>query len=141
MGEKIMLDEETKKALTGLAPFSAEVVFDFTPELYEKRGIKEEFRPVYSLRVFTKAEQDSILTALESDDTGKKLFEITRKAVMGWSTVIDIGNSELIEYVGDKNGCSAEVFGRITQVDRTAIFGKLSFVSGLRKTEQLGLGA
>jgi len=142
MAEKVYLDEETKKQLMGLAPFSAEVTFEFTPSTYEKRGVKSDFRPVFSLRVFTKAEQDSVIAALNDDvNTGKKLFEITRKVVMGWRNVLDIGSLEMIEFKGDKSGCDENLFGRISQVDRSEIFAHLSFVSGLRKVETLGLGS
>jgi hypothetical protein len=144
MAEKIALSDDIKKALTGLAPFSPDKLFDFTPDHYlnEKRALPKEVIPVYQIRVFTKSEQDTVLAEFNKDDKdGGKLYDITRKSVMGWRNVVDIAAEEMIEYKSaiDK-GADDSVFSRITRNDRDAIFSRILAVSGLVRADKLGFG-
>ena len=151
MGEKITLSDEMKKALTGLAPFSPDKTFDFTPEHYItvkdgekviKRNLPKSVIPVYKIRVFTKNEQDEVLSEFAKDDKdGGRLYEITRKAVMGWENVIDIAAEEKIDFVAAEKGASDTVFSRITRNDRDAIFSRILAVTGLVRPERLGFGS
>ena len=142
MADKIYLDDEMKKALLGLAPYSPEVPFDFTPKHYQDRGLADELIPIYSLRTLTKGEQETIAAEFRRENSdGGKLYEITRKAVKGWKNVIDIGFMEAVPYKSAADGGADDsVFQRISKNDREAIFSHILAVSGLVRADRLGFG-
>jgi hypothetical protein len=142
----IKLDEETKKALLGVAPFSTASRNEFTPAIYLRKNedgtdvIPEHARPVFILRPFAKVERDVALRIAATVETVSiaEIDECTRKIVTGWRNLFDAGTGEEIQYSG-VDGCSASLWEDIPSMVRGAIFSRAILISGLLFGERLGL--
>lgn len=150
MGEKTkrVMDEETRKKLEGLLPFSVKSTTEFTPSSIGE-DIPEEYRPVFSIRPFNREEMRSATTIFkglsndsESGDLEKedKLAECSRKVVMGWKNLFDVGTGEEIEYTQDVNGgADKEKFEMITPDMKASILVESVRISGLLNLSKVGL--
>ena len=142
MGDKRILDEETRRQLQGYTPFSAEATMNFTPAEFE--NIKDEtIRPVFSLSPFTQEQKDQLVlnskeyepgvTAPEkigviADKNKKVLFD----SVKGWKNLFDSGNGEEIPYGEDG-------FNRLAGFIVSAIRQEVERISCLTEPTKLSL--
>lgn len=153
--ERKVMDEETRKILTGLAPFSINSKFDFTPESYKTKKrdaegkvldeylIDECFWPVFTIRPWSRKETlESVkaLTKFQNDMDDTAIRELVRKAVVGWDNLIDVSKSEEITYEAESdNGAKKSVFESFPLTLVLDISHKIGNISGLNKDERLGL--
>lgn len=144
MATERRIDEDVKKQLIGMLPFSSSRQVDFTPEKYD--CIPEEYRPVFKMRPLTTAEAENVketlikMKDLKTIDLERRTKEAVRKCLVGWDNFIDIGKEEYIEYKEDAIcGCDKELFSAIP----TSIIGDMFFyltkLSGLLDIEKLSL--
>ena len=111
MTTKRILDEATKKALLGVAPMSSNSKFKFTPEVFSKVNVSEEFKPIFYIRGLTvdeagtldKLVSESASAAINKDLWNEKAFELTRKLIVDWENVFDIGSGEEISFIAESN--------------------------------------
>ena len=107
MGEKRVLDEETRKKLYGYVPFSTDATVNFTPE--EFNAISDvTLRPIFQVRSFAQAELTQTRINYRSYNPDGKAEEneaIVEKnrvilcgCISGWSNYFDSGTGEEIEY-------------------------------------------
>ena len=114
MSEKKIMDEETKKILTGLAPFSIKSTIDFVPEAYMTKDsetgdylIAKDLWPTFTVRPWNRKESTESVKALmkfQEDTDDAKIRELTRKAVVGWENLIDVSTMEEVEFMAETDG-------------------------------------
>jgi hypothetical protein len=145
MAEKRIMDEATKEKLHGLLPFSTKATINYTPEFYKEAEVPEEFRPVFVLRPYARDEVKNarkVLTSVEKDEVQKEdnFIELSRKVVVGWNNLYDVGNGEEIEYVQDSTGGACkEIYDNIPTPVKAAILIQAVKISGLFDLAKLGL--
>jgi hypothetical protein len=130
MGERRVLTDEMRQQLAGYLPFSANEKIEYTPAFFlrkkevwseEKKQfettdeylIPDGFRPVFTIRSFTKAEYDDAAKimhreVLDADnkkmlDTAADTKELVRNVVLGWKDFVDIGTLQEIPFKADAN--------------------------------------
>jgi len=136
---ELKLDEETKKSLIGLMPFSQEATTEFTPEIFKKLDIGEEFKPVFTQRSFTRKERNE-MRAGAMTFRGSDVFKYARISVVGWRNLYDLATGNEIEFSADKDkGASKELFGLISDEIAAELFNNASKISGLLSAEKMGL--
>lgn len=153
--ERKEMDEETRKLLTGLAPFSINSKIDFTPESYKTKKrdaegkvleeylIDESFWPTITIRPWSRKETLESVKALtkfqnDMDDTG--IRELVRKATVGWNNLIDVSKNEEITFEAEADGgAKKSVFESFPLTLILDISHKIGNISGLNKDERLGL--
>ena len=108
--EKRMLTPEVRAALLSKIPFSVNATTEYTPKPYmtkikdsegkdtDEYSIPEEFRPVFTVRSFTKQESYDVKKVCTKGEE-KGIQEWTRKVVIGWKNMFDAGTLEEIEYI------------------------------------------
>ncbi len=151
--EKRVLTDEVRKALISKVPFSVSATIEYTPPTYltktkDAQGndldyvIPEEYRPVFTLRSFTKIEMDTIkknITTNKSPDE-RYIRDITRKVIVGWANLFDAGSMQDIEYKSDTTGgCDKDLWDMIPLQVVSEILTYVSQISGLLPTERVGL--
>lgn len=144
MAEKVF-DEEVRKQLLGVLPFSVSATINYTPAQYDE--IPEEFRPNFLLRAFNKAESEKVRATLLRASTMKTLDlekatkEFVRQCVMGWDNLIDAGTMDPIDYKEEAGvgGCSKDLFDTLPVSVVGDIFKYIARISGLLNIEKLGL--
>lgn len=146
---KYVLDEETKKSLLGLSPFSIDETVEFTPEFYKipKLAIPEKMWPTFKIRPFARPEREAVrriivdLTTDPKSAAHVKVIEWARKITIGWENLIDIATGEEISYKADKDGgADKELFETLTESLISALLYKSIQMSGLVNVERAGLG-
>lgn len=150
MGEKRILDEETRKQLLGYVPFSVDATIDYTPTEYE--AVRDEsLRPVFKLRSLTQAEVTQLnhnsLGYLKKDVTHEEMSVISEKnillvraCILGWTNLFDAGTGEEIEYKSvTSGGCDEEIFKRLPGWLQQNIMTFVRQISGLSLAENLSL--
>lgn len=155
MSEDKVMDEETRKILTGLAPFSIKSTIDFVPESYQVKVkdadgkdtdqclISQDFWPTFTVRPWSRKESNDSVKALmkfqtDTDDTA--IRELCRKATVGWENLIDVGTMSNIPYESDSDkGAKKDIFESFTLSLILDISHKIGNISGLNKHEKLAL--
>lgn len=153
--EKKVLDEATRQALLGLSPFSLNSTIDFVPASYKiknKEGqyvIPEDLWPTFTIRPWTKVENEAVkkslskastLTGDQANKAEAESKESVRKAIKGWSNLIDAGTCEEIEFESDAEGGASKVaFEQFPAALISDLLNKCCSVSGLLDMERLGL--
>lgn len=153
----IDLTENVKNEMLGLLPFDEETEDRFTPLQFLKKDkngafvISQEYHPVFILKPWTKKEKDSMTLLVSRIDVAnsaedrvrftKTINEETRKKVLRIENLYDIGKQELIECpIDEKLNCiSVEIWNKIPEIIKTALYFRLSTISGLTTNEKLGL--
>ena len=125
----------------GLLPLSNESEISYTPEAY--KDVPEEYRPIFKVRPFTKAEETIVKRHISSDDKisgEEKTYESVRKCLIGWENLIDLGSNSIIEYKAhEKGGCEKELFHRLPSLIIADLFLYIGKISGLLDLEKRGL--
>ena len=152
MAEHTMTDE-VRKLLLSKMPFSISSTIEYTPPTYTNKKkdaegndtaeyeIPEDYRPAFTVRPFSKGEADNLrkVTANKTPDEAV-LKSNTRKAVVGWRNMWDIGTMTELEYKADINGgLDKDLFDSIPLQVVTELFLYISTVSGILPAERLGL--
>jgi hypothetical protein len=140
--EKRILDEATRAKLAGLVPFSDDAKVEFTPAVFENRGIDADLRPVFTLRGFRKTEKANtrkLLKDLEkADETAFK--EAARKCILAWRNLFDAGTGEEIAFEIDADGdLKREIYDRLPVTVVGQILFEIARISGLLDMDKLGL--
>lgn len=140
----LKLDEDMRRELLGVLPFSSKAVIWHTPETYEE--IAEEYRPKFQLRCFSKKEAEDVrsfmlqLAKEKPEIVERKTREYVRKCIVGWENLIDLGLCEYIEYAQDETGgCDKDLFASIPVPVVGDIFHYLAKMSGLLQVEKRSL--
>lgn len=139
MGEKI-LTEELREEMFGLLPFSASETFTYVPKCFEK--FPEELRPIFTLRSVEDTAKKRMFTLLKAGDKipDEQFREVTRKYVVGWEQLYDLGTMEVIPYEVDEDGGAKKVlFASIPSKVVGEVLAHLSRVSGLTDIEREAL--
>jgi hypothetical protein len=135
--EKRILDEETRRQLLGYTPFSGEQSIPFTPDGFP--NVKEEFKPVFSIRPFSQAELSQLRNNLsnnKSDDNEK----IIRSCIVGWVNFFNSGTGEEIGYrSAPQGGVDKELYQILPSAIQVSITKFIKKISGLSTMEELGL--
>jgi len=150
MEERILTDEMREKLLGDL-PFSASATMEYIPKHFSKKDesdkdiIPKEFQAVFALRGMTKPEKKEAKKYIthikdKGEKTADGIIEITRKCIMEWKNVFDLGTKKEIEYKADpEGGADKEMFDRLPEAVISDLFIYLSKISGLLDTTMLGL--
>lgn len=150
-----MMDEDLRKKLHGLAPFSIKSTTKYTPPIYGE-DIPEEFRPIFYIRPYSRAEIKSAkkvlaeiskseekiasMTAEESEALEESIYELARKVVMNWDRFYDAGSGSMIPYESDINGgVDKELFYLIPSTIVGMILAEAVKISGMIDISKLGL--
>lgn len=151
------LDNEAKKALLGLAPFSLTSTIGFVPNSYqikkkekdEDEGeyiIPEKYWPTIHIRPFTKLEGEQVKKALvqvAKDGNPKSLQEskeLVRKIIKGFDNLIDVGAEEILEFEIDETGfLKKDIYDRFSDTLISDILKKCTNISGITDIERQGL--
>ncbi len=143
------LTKNERKMMLGLLPFDGETIDKFTPKQY--KSIPEKYKPVFHLKPWNQKEKDEITliisklevakdNAKEKVDITKELNESTRKKICNIENLFDVGLEKIIDCPMDKDGyVSDEMWSRMPEVIKTALYFQLSIISGITTAEQLGL--
>ena len=141
-GKKLILTDEMRKELFGLAPFSPEQKFEWSPKKFAVTSLPAEFVPVYILSCFTLEEKEAVdlqlkeATKMSLDD----IRAIIRPKIHDMKNVIDIGSSSILPFVGGpEQGISKELLLTFSKLLVEEIFYYLIHASGIMDTEKLGL--
>jgi hypothetical protein len=146
---KHILNDETRKALLGYVPFSADCKIPFTPD--EFANIKDEsYRPIFEIRSFTQAElsqlkhnSQSLINDASSEklmSTADKNLSLVRECVCGWKNLFDVGTREEIEFVkSPEGGCEEKVFQSLPVWLKRSILEFVKKISGLSEPEELSI--
>ncbi len=143
-----IMTDEVKKLLISRLPFSTNAVTDFTPPTYMIKDdsgvllIPEEFRPVFSIRAFTKLESDTLKKSfVNAKNNDENLIRSTaRKATMGWRNMYDVGTGDEIPFEADELGqCTRALFDTLPLVVVSELLNYMSQVSGIIVSEVAGL--
>ena len=150
MGEKRILDEETRKQLLGYVPFSTEATIKFTPD--EFKSIKDEtLRPVFEVRSLTQAEvirmNKNSSGYLAKDITHEQVRDIAERnciiisaCILGWVNLFDAGNGREIEFkASPSGGCDEKIFKLLPGWLQGSILDFVRNISGLSLAENLSL--
>ena len=143
---KRILDEETRKALLGSLPFSASVTIDCTLVISKL----PDFNPTFTVRSFTKKEEDQIKAngqALSSEATSGEIaavadknLEIIRDCISGWKNLVDIGTEEEIDFVANPaGGCDKDAFARLPRWMKVEIFGFIRKITSINAPEGVSI--
>jgi len=144
MAEKRVMDEETKKKMHGLLPFSTKSTIKYTPEVYGD-DVPEDFKPVFTIRPYSREEVKGarkILGSITDNNVEKEdeLNEWSRKVVVGWENLYDAGSGEEIEYVQDSTGgADKELYDVLPVTVKALILVQAVKISGLLDLSKLGL--
>jgi len=146
-----MLTPEVRAALLSKIPFSVNATTEYTPKPYmtkikdsegkdtDEYSIPEEFRPVFTVRPFTKQESYDVKKVCTKGEE-KGIQEWTRKVVIGWKNMFDAGTLEEIEYKADPSGgADKDYFGTIPEYVVADILMYVSSISGILDKDKLGL--
>jgi len=151
------MDEETRKILTGLAPFSINSKFDFVPASYltKKRDaegkelneylIPECFHPTITIRPWSRKETiESVkaLTKFQTDMDDTLIRDLVRKSVQGWVNLLDASTAEEVAFEPESatdTGAKKSLFESFPLTLILDISHKIGNISGLNKHEKLGL--
>ena len=143
--EKRVLDEATKAALIGIAPFSCNSRVNFTPDIFQNIGIENQFIPVFVIRGLSVDEGkklDSLMTDaqdLKTDVFNERAFELTRNTIVDWRNVFDAGSGEEIAFIAESGACSASCFNALSVNVKNALFFQVMKIRGLTPAAKLGL--
>ena len=140
--KELILTEDVKKAMLGLMPMSQGATIEYTPRAYKNSRIPEDFRPVFEIESFTKAECNEINQAYKTSEglSEAKRDRITRKRVKNWKSVWELSTSQQIVYDGsEESGCHGECYSKLTDAQRMDLFDEISRISGLMVLEQSAL--
>jgi len=97
---KRILDEKTKRILSGMLPFSPNSFVEWTPK--EFLDLPAELQPSFNIRPFDKATIESLRKDGRDNKFGIDTARMTLKyAMTSWKNVFDLGTSEDIEFSQD----------------------------------------
>lgn len=141
MSEVREIPAEVKESLQGLSPFSASCTTSYTPTNYKAKDetgayrVPEAYWPVFELRPWSKSEVASwkkvALTNKSMDDAVATGY--IRKAVIGWSNLIDAGSGEDISFEADADGgCDKGLFDQIPTPIIIDLLNKIMVISGIK---------
>jgi hypothetical protein len=135
MSDKIVLDEEMKKRLSGLLPTNSDFTVNITPSCYD--GIEEQFRPVFTLRPLNNKQLNDItknLQTIAKDDS--KALNILKGQIVGWSNVMNISTCEEVPFESDSDGSiSNNLFNMLPKPVLSSLVVSLLNISGLKSPD------
>lgn len=140
------LTPEIRERLLSKLPFTQSATVEYTPECFLSKEndeylIPEDFRPVFTLRAFTRFEMDAVkktCTPDKFDEMGVR--NVVRKCVMGWKNLYDAATSKEIDYTADANGgASKDIFDIMPIIVVTQLLQYLSQISGIIDIDKTGL--
>ncbi|RPH42664.1 MAG: hypothetical protein EHM87_16125 [Burkholderiales bacterium] len=136
---------EVRAALLSKVPFSSSATIEYTPKSYFTKNdageylIPEDFRPVFTVRPFLKAEIETVKKSCSKGEENS-VREWARKAVVGWVKLFDAGSMEEIDYVPDAiGGCDKTLWSMIPDHICGDILMYASSISGILDREKVGL--
>jgi len=151
-----VLDDKTKKALTGLMPCTEGSFINFTPdELFD--GVDEKYRPIFTQRAFNREERKAAEALIaESMDEPKdekpkdrllriqawntKCHEMTRKTIINWRQFFNPATGEETPFKkADEGGADVDIFDGLYGGIKSALFGNVYKISNLSAQEKEGL--
>lgn len=147
----IKMTPEVKEFLTSRAPFSSEVIVEYTPPTFLKKKtgeneseinvLPDDFIPVFKLRSLRRQEKETLRKALQKiEERQEDIKNVCRKAVLGWERYYDPGSEDIYPYKADPTGgCDSDTFANIPMAIVSDICFYLSKISGLIDTDKLSL--
>lgn len=146
--EKRILNDDVRRELLGLVPFSVSSTDEFTPPMFLKKNVSgeclipEEFRPVFKIRCFSVEEKRNVTKMLINikDIPEEQVRESTRIVVVGWKNLFDAGSGEEIVFKAASDGGADPVqFSGIPASVAGSLLFHASKISGIIDAEKLGL--
>jgi len=139
MSEKRVLTPEVKAALMSKVPFHKDAKIEYTPKAFETDDIPVEYRPVFTLRPFTKPEAGEVKKACTKADDAI-IREWSRKVCTGCVNLFDAGTGEELEYKADPAGGADKEFWAVLPDHIVGdILMYTSCVSGILDKDKVGL--
>ena len=135
-----VLNDEEKRLLEGLAPFSVESTTEYIPACY--LNLPEELKVVFTVRPFKKHEAESVGRTIKAvkDSDEAKLRDFARQVIVGLENLHDAATGEPIAFEEDPTGCiTKQLFDRIPVTVVTDVLMYVCKISGLIAAEKQGL--
>lgn len=133
------LPPELRQELLSKLPFSVTATVEYTPEMFST--ITEEYRPVFTMRSWTRVESKVVMSSQGKIDV-EKAREYTRKAVVGWKNVFDAGSGNEIDFVAESSGgCDKALWDALPDTLYVELFKYVSQISGLALREKVSLAS
>lgn len=151
MAEIREISEETKRALTGLAPISLKSTISFTPDSYKIKKkdsedylVEEEAWPTFKMRPWTKLEAMTVKKNIKKFSDSKddsEMRELIRKTIIGWDNLIEAETGEDIPFENEESekGVNKELFEIFPTALVTDLLNKALSISGIADLERIGL--
>jgi hypothetical protein len=141
-----ILTPEIRDKLLGIMPFSEKASLWIVPDKY-KSIEDEQFRASFEIRSFTKDEirtaKKLLLAIKDSNSLSKEpeIIELTRKKVINWKNLFDLGTMEEIVFATSEedDGASKKLFESIPASIQGQIFFEVIRISGLIDIEKVSL--
>jgi hypothetical protein len=144
---KRILDEAMKAALLGVSPLSSSSKINFTPPVFSKIEIKDEFKPVFQLRGLTVEEKqlldELVSSSVKADNDkeawNKKAFALTKGLIVGWQNVFEVGTGDELDFIGESGSCTSSLFDMLPVIIKNQLFSRVMQMHGLMDTTKMGL--
>jgi hypothetical protein len=139
-----VMDEETKKKMRGLLPYSDKSVLAFTPETYQQLDVDDKYKPVFYMRGLTRGEHILLLDLSrgnkEKDEISAKQLEALRFVITGWKSLFDAASGTEVEFSKDPDGgVNSSVFYALHYSVQIELINQMYDMSGLTAVEKVSL--
>jgi hypothetical protein len=135
------LDEETRKSLLGLMPFTQNGTMNFIPKAFD--GLPDGVRAVFKQRAYTRQEFATVKNAYTDEtikDKQSALWSVSRGTVLGWDKLFDLATGEPMEYKADADGgMDKDLWESLPPIIRWELTTNASVMSGLLERERVAL--
>jgi hypothetical protein len=123
--KKLVLDDITKKKMSGLFPANNSYTVNITPSIYD--AVDEGLRPVFVMKPLSNGEMKELSKAYNSGDdiNEEEVLKILITHIEDIKNLTDISTGEIITYTSD-------MFDIIPSVVQAALVQELMNISGLK---------
>lgn len=133
--KKRVLDDETRRKLSGLLPATSKYVINFIPDCF--KDVPVDFKPTFNISPYTMEEMKELASIsdrkMSDEESEEYAIDIARKHVVGFSNLIDISNNEEIKAEKDGDGISKDQFNKFPRNLILEIIKELTAISsGIR---------
>ena len=132
MTKKLIMNDETRRKLSGLLPCTSDFSVWVTPDIFE--DIEDIFQPSFQVKPFNNKQLDKItkdLDMISKDDS--KAIALIKTQIIGWRNLILVDTGEQIEFEADTDGSiKKEQFDRLPKMVQSSLVASILNASGLK---------
>lgn len=139
-----VMDEETKKKMRGLLPYSDKSICAFTPEAYSALDVDDKYKPIFYMRGLTREEHMQLMELTQSgksqNETTLMQLAVLRGVVTGWKNLFDAATGTEIAFSTDSdNSANSSVLFALHYTVQINLIGQMYDMSGLIELDKLSL--